>query len=106
MLQKDAAPLPAQQTRLDREGLHELQVTPKLGDRICDQRDRMKPSRLRQHAGAQKPGDAAQVSEREITPVIYVQIAIDVIRPDTQTDPRGLEQIDAGLLEGTRADTD
>src|ERR1700712_361717 len=106
VLEEDAALLPAEQPRLDLERLQQLELAPELRERIGDDRQGAKAPGARQHTRAHEPSDATEIGERQVAPVVYVEIRVDIVRPDTQADARGLEQVDARLLESTRADTD
>jgi hypothetical protein len=73
------------------ERLKQLEIMTKLGDCIANDRDRFMLPCNPKHAGTHEPMDAANVGERKIAPVVNVDVEIQVVWPNAETNTRSGE---------------
>lgn len=106
MFDKSPLTIPANEARVDLKGLKCFEIAAKLGDRIANHREGFLAARNGKRAGQREPVDAADVGECKISPVIDVEVYIQVIWPYAQRDPRRSEQIDSGCSDQAEARSD
>jgi hypothetical protein len=97
----DKAPfvIPSQQSRVNLERLEQLEIATKLGDCIAHNRECALLSCHGKDARSHEPMHAANVCERKVSPVVYVEVDIQVVWPDPQTNSRRREQVDFGCAD-------
>ena len=98
--------IPAEQARLNVEGLKRAKIPSKLRNCIPHHGERILPTRDAEGAGPHEPIQAANVGKGKIPAVVDVQIQIQVVRPDTQRNSRRGEYADSARGDEPKSDAD
>src|ERR1019366_5311491 len=85
MFKKPVLAIPADQARVNLEGLECFEIATKLGDRVAHHRGRLLLSCNSQDAGTRELIYVTNVGEREISTGVDVDVKIQVIWPNAQT---------------------
>src|ERR1700730_5573827 len=105
VLEEPPLVVPADQSRVDFEGLECPEVAAKLCDHVAHDRVCFVPACHPKHPRTHEPMHAANVGEREISPVVDVQVEIQIVRPNAHADTGRGVQINFCRANDAQADT-